>query len=178
MSSVGVSTLDFEELLPENAVGRTEQLARHAETRQLIGIGHWVGVWHPQAHYPTNAASAYALRPKVSVLTFMLHMFMYLKANPNPPTFGGPGCTSLELSNPAIPPFTDGAKEYGLHASCDASILVSSVSGGNVMLAGARIDTLCQILIMKLFYYLHPHHLRGTAQLMACAKNTTHTQTQ
>ena len=35
-------------------------------------------------------------------------------------------------------------KEWGLHASVDGSILVSSISGGNQMLAGGRIDTLCQ----------------------------------
>ena len=69
---------------------------------------------------------------------------MYLHANPDPPTFGGPGCTSLVLADPTVPPFTEGAKEWGLHAAGDASILEHSITGANLMLAGARADTLCQ----------------------------------
>ena len=100
--------------------------------------------WHPQASFPTNAASSYTQNPAPTVLAFMLHMFMYLAVHPDPVRFGGPGCTSLKLGSPTVAPFTAGAKEWGLHAAVDASILEKSISGGNIMLAGARISTLCQ----------------------------------
>ena len=122
---------------------RAEQKLMQSEVRTLIGIGHWVGLWHPQAQFPVNAASEFAAGPDVGVLTFCLHIFMFLKAHPDPLSFGGLGCTSLLLADPTVAPFTPGKKEWGFHASCDASILVKSISGGNLMLAGGRIDTLC-----------------------------------
>ena len=37
--------------------------------------------WHTQASFPTNCASEFAAAPTLAVLTFMLHMFMFLKAS-------------------------------------------------------------------------------------------------
>ena len=115
-----------------------------AEARTLIGAGHWAGNWHPQILFGTNAAGKYTQNPNMAVVTFMLAQFMYVYAHPEPPNFGGDGCDGLELAEPTVVPFTPGRKEWGLHAACDASIMLDSVSGANAMLAGARIDTLCQ----------------------------------
>ena len=124
--------------------GRTEYLSMQAETRTLIGAGHWAGNWHPQMIFGTNAASKYTQDPNLAVHTFMLQQFMYVYAHPEPPNFGGKGCNSLELAEPTVAPFTPGKKEWGLHVACDASIMLDSISAANQMLAGARIDTLCQ----------------------------------
>ena len=143
MAHDGVDSLKFAVALEPGDPGRAEQLLMQSETRTLIGIGHWVGLWHPQALFPFNAASEFAHNPDYGVLSFCLHAFMFLKAHPDPPNYGGPGCTSLELASPTIPPFTPGQREWGLHASCDASILIKSITGGNVMLAGCRIAPMC-----------------------------------
>jgi hypothetical protein len=139
----GMDSLKSVEPFPDSDPRRIEQKMMQSEIRTLIGIGHWVGLWHPQAQFPFNAASEFGANGDSGVLSFCLHAFMYLKAHPDPPNFGGEGCTSLVLANPTVPPFTFGKKEWGFHAACDASILVKSISGGNLMLAGARFDTLC-----------------------------------
>lgn len=144
MASDGIKSLKFAEALPDTNPGRTAQLAMQSEVRTLIGVGHWVAQWHPQACFAFNAASAFAANPDTSVLTFVLHVFMYLNEHPNPCIYGGKGCHSLVLAEPTVPPFTPGAKEWGLHAAADSSILVDSISGGKILLAGAVISTVCQ----------------------------------
>ena len=49
-----------------------------------------------------------------SVNAFAKHIILNLVQNPTPVTWGGnPKIKNLILSSPTVPPFTDGAKEYG-----------------------------------------------------------------
>jgi hypothetical protein len=72
-------------------------------------------------------------------------MLMHMRAFGDAPRFGGPACTSLKLASPTIPPFTKGAKEYGLHAFVDAGGNdTKGISAVRLMLGGAALDTLSQ----------------------------------
>ena len=144
MAADAINTLGFGIRPDDDDPNLAEFLDMQSETRVLTGIGHWIGQWHPQAQFPCNAASKYMHNPKDTVRKFLLHMFMFLHHRPDAPVFGGPGCTSLDRCEPTVAPFTPGAKEWGHHAACDASIIVDSITGGNQLLAGARIDTVCQ----------------------------------
>ena len=144
MAADGLNTLGFGTRPDDDDPNLAEFLDMQSETRVLTGIGHWIGQWHPQAQFPSNAAAKYMHNPKDTVRKFLLHMFMFLHHRPDAPVFGGPGCTSLDRCEPTVAPFTPGKKEWGHHAACDASIIVDSITGGNQLLAGARIDTVCQ----------------------------------
>ena len=80
--------------------------------------------------------------PSHEVNAYAKHIAMHLYQYPIPVTWGG--STSLELSVPTVAPFTDGAKEYGLHFAADASPddAARGITGGVGMLAGGAILTI------------------------------------
>ena len=60
--------------------------------------------------------------PSYGVNAFAKHIILNLSQNPTPVTWGrNKTIKNLVLSSPTVPPFTNGAKEYGLHYAADAS---------------------------------------------------------
>ena len=117
-------------------------LEMQSETRSLLGLLLWVSLAYPQISYHVNRACGFMSNPSHEVNAYAKHIAMHLYQYPIPVTWGG--CTSLELSVPTVAPFTDGAKEYGLHFAADASPddAARGITGGVGMLAGGAILTI------------------------------------
>ena len=79
--------------------------------------------------------------PSHDVNAYAKHIALHIYQYPVPVTWGG--ANNLELSSPTVYPFTDGAKEYGLHFAADASPddAARGITGGVGMLAGGAIMT-------------------------------------
>ena len=80
--------------------------------------------------------------PSHDVNAYAKHIAMHLYHYPVPVTWGGGH--DLELSQPSPPPFTSGAKEYGLHFAADAAPddAARGITGGVGMFNGGAIITI------------------------------------
>ena len=85
MAADAINTLGFGIRPDDDDPNLAEFLDMQSETRVLTGIGHWIGQWHPQAQFPSNAASKYMHNLKDTVRKFLLHMFMFLHHRPDAP---------------------------------------------------------------------------------------------
>ena len=117
----------------------TAYLEMQSETRSLLGLLLWVSLAYPQICYQVNRACGFMSNPSHEVNAYAKHIAMHLYQYPTPVTWGG--ASNLELSQPTVPPFTDGAKEYGLHFAADASPddAARGITGGVGMLNGGTI---------------------------------------
>ena len=119
----------------------TAYLEMQSETRSLLGLLLWVSLAYPQISYQVNRACGFMSNPSHEVNAYAKHIAMHLHQYPTPVTWGG--ATSLELSQPTVTPFTDGAKEFGLHFAADASPddAARGITGGVGMLGGGAVLT-------------------------------------
>ena len=116
-------------------------LEMQSETRSLLGLLLWVSLAYPQISYHVNKACGFMSNPSHEVNAFAKHIAMHLYHYPVPVTWGGG--QNLELSQPSPPPFTLGAKEYGLHFAADAAPddAAKGITGGVGMFNGGAIIT-------------------------------------
>ena len=119
----------------------TAYLEMQSETRSLLGLLLWVSLAYPQISHHVNKACGFMSNPSHDVNAYAKHIALHLYQYPVPVTWGG--ATNLELSAPTVTPFTDGAKEYGLHFAADASPddAARGITGGVGMFNGGAIIT-------------------------------------
>ena len=93
----------------------------------------------------TNKGCGFMANPSWGVNAFAKHIALHLYQYPVAVKWGGnKNIKSLVLAEPTVKPFTEGAKEYGLHFAADAapSNTAKGITGGVGMLNGGAIDTI------------------------------------
>ena len=139
--------LESGEVPPVGHPEREAYLQMQTETRSILGLLLWVAIAYPQIMFAVNKGCGHMANPSYGVNAFAKHIILNLSQNPTPVTWGrNKKIKNLVLSSPTIPPFTNGAKEYGLHYAADASPsdTAKGITGGVGMLAGGTIDTVSQ----------------------------------
>ena len=105
----------------------------------------WVSIAYPQVSMATNKGCGFMANPSWGVNAFAKHIALHLYQYPVAVKWGGnKNIKSLVLAEPTVKPFTEGAKEYGLHFAADAapSNTAKGITGGVGMLNGGAIDTI------------------------------------
>ena len=122
---------------------RDAYLQMQTETRSILGLLLWVSLAYPQISFDVNRGCGYMSNPSWSVNKYAKGIVMHLVQHPVPVKWGGnKELKNLVLAQPTVKPFTDGAKEYGLHYAADASPsdVPKGITGGVGMLNGGAID--------------------------------------
>ena len=101
---------------------RDAYLQMQTETRSILGLLLWVSLAYPQISFDVNRGCGYMSNPSWLVNKYAKGIVMHLVQHPVPVKWGGnKTIKNLILAQPTVRPFTDGAKEYGLHYAADAS---------------------------------------------------------
>ena len=137
--------LEAGEVPPPGDPDRIPYLQMQTETRSLLGLLIWVSIAYPQVSMATNKGCGFMANPSWGVNAFAKHIALHLYQYPVAVKWGGnKNIKSLVLAEPTVKPFTEGAKEYGLHFAADAapSNTAKGITGGVGMLNGGAIDTI------------------------------------
>jgi hypothetical protein len=134
-------------------------LTMQEKCASLNGTFIWLQQVYSQLTQPSNALSACAASFSHDHYKVARHMLMHLIAHPDPLTFGGPGCNSLESTGAPLPsvgsPCSHTPCECGLYAMVDSNLATprtvsplrpgtKSITGITVMLALACLHGLAQ----------------------------------
>ena len=123
---------------PEHA----EYIAMQDKAKSLKGALMWSGHAWPQVLPPTNRVCRFMHQPSHDSYKHAKYALMHVSAYPVSPRFAPKECSTLELASPTVPPFAEGAKEWGLHMLVDSNKEVPRcVTGVDILFGGAVIDT-------------------------------------
>ena len=116
-----------------------------ADVRAMVGVFMWLMQVYDKMVWPCNTLAGLVAAPPLEAAVHCKRVIMHMVAYDEPPCYGGKLCTSLQLADPTVPPFTDGKVEFGLIQFCDAgSSGEVGITASKIMLAGATIETLMQ----------------------------------
>ena len=145
-----IMTSDFDEIaegiIPsEGDPSRESVMSVMSTCRECLGGGIWLSIAYPKLVMPINVLCKRMAYPHPELtLKALRYIFMHLRHNPEPASWGGWGVVGLEQTNALITPYSPGVKAMYFHYFSDANLKERSTSGGLGMLGGGPICILSQ----------------------------------